>query len=130
MSERLPCALCGELILADTAAKTGGLCMPCKGGYRQQIDDGKKRRVRERQCGESAEREYWTGLVNRVHGEGGGFLSLGIHEKTYFAVTCLIGEVYSGGFHQFFSNSAGECYEYALHHRTRCPGESLLGRPG
>ncbi|MGO4813745.1 DUF4375 domain-containing protein [Cupriavidus sp. 2MCAB6] len=114
MNERLPCTACSEFILADTAARTGGLCMPCKGGYRQQIDDGRKRRQLERQYEESAERKYRIDLVSRVHGEGGGFQSLVARERTYFAVICLIGEVYGGGFHQFFSNSAGELYDCAF----------------
>src|SRR5688572_8834519 len=43
-----------------------------------------------------------------------GFQALSLSEKTYFAMTCLIGEVYNGGFEQFFSNSSGAMYGYAL----------------
>ncbi len=41
MTDRLPCRACGHLILPTTAARNDGLCMPCKGGYRQNIEDGK-----------------------------------------------------------------------------------------
>lgn len=49
MTERLPCKTCGESIHPDTAELNGGLCMPCKRGYRQQVDDGKRRRELERE---------------------------------------------------------------------------------
>ncbi|HBO3527472.1 hypothetical protein APA93_25060 [Pseudomonas aeruginosa] len=42
MTDRLPCRACGHLILPTTAARNDGLCMPCKGGYRQNIEDGKR----------------------------------------------------------------------------------------
>ncbi|MGV8346558.1 DMP19 family protein, partial [Pseudomonas aeruginosa] len=29
-------------MLPTTAARNDGLCMPCKGGYRQNIEDGKR----------------------------------------------------------------------------------------
>lgn len=59
-------------------------------------------------------RIYWRALVSRVHETGGGFEGLSEAEKKYFAVRCLSGEVYNGGFHQFFFNSAGAYYRYAL----------------
>lgn len=88
--------------------------MPCKGGYRTRIEDGKRRRVQERKYEQSAERTYWLNLVHRVHKTEEGFNGLPKVEKTYYAVSCLIGEVYNGGFDQFFSNSAGAMYAYAL----------------
>ena len=42
MNEKHPCRTCGNLILSTTAARTGGLCMPCKGGYRENIENGKR----------------------------------------------------------------------------------------
>ena len=53
----------------------GGLCKPCKGGYKQQIEDGKKRREQERRYDQSPERLYWLALVKRVH-RGAGFDAL------------------------------------------------------
>ncbi|TDP07696.1 uncharacterized protein DUF4375 [Roseateles asaccharophilus] len=88
--------------------------MPCKGGYREQIEQGKRRREADRIYEQSAERKHWKDLVHRVHHSPEGFNGLGREEKIYFAVSCLIGEVYNGGFDQFFSNSAGGMYGVAL----------------
>jgi len=114
MSQRLPCSQCGEPIHPDTAAKNGGLCMPCKGGYRQRIEEGKRRREQERAYEQSDERKYWVSLVHRIHETPEGFDGLAEPEKLYYAVSCLIGEVHNGGFDQFFSNSTGAMYGYAL----------------
>ena len=114
MTQRVPCSRCGELILPDTAAKNAGLCMPCKGGYQERIEEGKRQRQRERQYEQSAERKYWLDLVHRIFNTQEGFAGLDQPEKTYYAVSCLIGEVYNGGFDQFFSNSSGELYGLAL----------------
>lgn len=114
MTQRVPCSRCGELILPDTAAKNAGLCMPCKGGYRERIEEGKRQRQRMREYEQSAERKYWLDLVHRIFKTPVGFVGLSPPEKTYYAVSCLIGEVYNGGFDQFFSNSSGELYGVAL----------------
>lgn len=114
MTTRLPCRTCGDLIHPDTAAKNDGLCMPCKGGYRERIEEGKRQRERNRAYEESPERQHWLALVDRVHGSPAGFYSLSADEQTYFALRCLIGEVFNGGFHQFFANHSGEYYGVAL----------------
>lgn len=114
MNARLPCAKCGESIHPDTAAKSNGLCMPCKGGYREHIEEGKRQLQADRAYEQSAERKHWKGLVDRVYCTAEGFSGLSQEEKTYFAVSCLIGELYNGGFDQFFSNSTGEMYGAAL----------------
>lgn len=88
--------------------------MPCKGGYRERIEEGKKARERERELERSPERIYWHELVRRVHGPEGGMHKLSPPERTYFAVGCLVGEVYNGGFEQFLSNSSGGMYATAL----------------
>lgn len=88
--------------------------MPCKGGYRERIEEGKQQRERARVYEQSAERMYWLDLVHRIHKTPQGFGGLTQPEKTYYAVSCLIGEVYNGGFDQFFSNSSGELYGLAL----------------
>ena len=111
---RVPCKSCGESIHPDTAAKNGGLCMPCKGGYRERIEAGKSRREEEKKYEQSAERQYWLGLSSRVHGSPSGFNELPQPEQTYFSLGCLIGEVYNGGLHQFFFNSSGAMYGVAL----------------
>jgi Domain of unknown function (DUF4375) len=110
--QRFPCRTCGELIHPDTAAKNNGLCMPCKGSYRAGIEAGKKRREQERLYDQSAERKYWFSLVKKE--SEAGFQALSESEKIYFALSCLVGEVYNGGFDQFFSNLSGAMYGYAL----------------
>ena len=114
MTTRIPCRTCGDLIHPDTAAKSNGLCMPCKGGYRESIEEGKRQRERERAYEKSPERRHWLALVERVHKSNEGFYSLSPDEQTYFALRCLIGEVFNGGFHQFFANHSGEYYGFAV----------------
>ncbi len=114
MTTRIPCATCGELIHPDTALKNNGLCMPCKGGYREQIEAGKRRRDEERKYDKSPARLFWLNLVQRVHAAQGGLGSLSPDERTYYAVRSLIGEVFNGGFYQFFANHSGEMYGLAL----------------
>ncbi|GGI53574.1 DMP19 family protein [Oxalicibacterium solurbis] len=88
--------------------------MPCKGGFRGRIEEGKKRREREREHENSAERKYWLALIDRIYKTPEGIGGLSHAEKTYYAVSCLMGEVYNGGFEQYFSNSSGELYGLAL----------------
>jgi hypothetical protein len=114
MIQRLSCVKCGDLIHPDTASANAGLCMPCKGGYRDRIEEGKRQRQRDREYAKSAESLYWQDLVRRVFKTSEGFNGLRAEEQTYFAVSCLTGEVYNGGFDQFFSNSSGEYYLLAL----------------
>jgi len=52
-------------------------------------------------------------LIERVHGESGGFNTLSEPEKLYYATTLLRNEVNNGGFHQYFFNSSGSYYRYA-----------------
>jgi hypothetical protein len=49
MTIRAACSQCGAMILAGTATRTGGMCMPCKRGTRQSIDES-RRRSRERRA--------------------------------------------------------------------------------
>ncbi len=111
---RLPCQKCGDSIHPDTAAKNDGLCMPCKGGYRERIEAGKLRREEEKRYEQSAERKFWLNLSERVHVSAHGFSSLAPAEKTYYAIGCLMGEVYNGGFHQYFFNHSGALYGATL----------------
>lgn len=85
--------------------------MPCRGGYRERIEEGKQQREKDREYAKSPEARYWRDLVSRALPDTSVLVG---PERTYFAVSCLIGEVYNGGFDQFFSNSAGELYEDAL----------------
>jgi hypothetical protein len=56
----------------------------------------------------------WRDLVHRVFDTPEGFQGLSEPEKRYFAVCLLEGEVYNGGFDQFFFNHSGTYYEYIL----------------
>lgn len=114
MSDKLPCTKCGALILQATAARTDGLCVPCKGGYRQSIEDSKRRAAEEREDERAHPfRGHWRSLVERVHNSPNGFDSLSEHEKLYYAVGVLQLEVYNGGFDQYFFNSSSSYYQYA-----------------
>lgn len=55
----------------------------------------------------------WLDLVHRIETPE-GFEGLSEPEKRYFAVCLLEGEVYNGGLHQYFFNSSGNYYKYAL----------------
>jgi hypothetical protein len=45
MNDRIPCPKCGALILPMTATATGGVCMPCHKGIRQDIEAARQRRA-------------------------------------------------------------------------------------
>lgn len=108
MAERVPCRECGAEILPTTAAATGGVCMACKNGIRKDIESAKKFYAEQRKY--DPVRELWLSLVRRVGKTELGFDGLTRDERLYFAVSCLDGEIYNGGFHQFFTNNAGEFY--------------------
>lgn len=101
--------------------------MPCKGGYRKQVEEGKIQREREQVYAQSAERKYWLALIDRVFKTSQGIAGLSQPEKTYYAVSCLIGEVYNGGFDQFFSNCSGELYGLALDGLFELGAENTAG---
>ena len=64
MCQKVPCSKCGVPILESTALRTNGLCMPCKRGYRESIEEGKRyiREERERRLTEIY-RMLWMSLV-------------------------------------------------------------------
>ncbi|MCQ3000775.1 DMP19 family protein [Pseudomonas syringae] len=121
MSEKQPCRVCANLILATTAARNDGMCMPCKGGYRKRIEDGKLRAEEHKRYIVSPRALYWTALVNRVYNTPEGFSGLALAEQRYYAVSALQGEVYNGGFDQYFGNSSGDHFDIA------CAGLLELG---
>lgn len=116
MSEKVACTDCGAHILATTAAANGGLCMPCKKGFRKNLEDGKRRAAERKQSRDNPDpaTRHWRSLVDQVWRTPGGFAALSRANQTYFAICLLEGEVYNGGFDQFFSNSSGDYYEEAL----------------
>lgn len=56
----------------------------------------------------------WPKLVRRIHETPEGFQGLSDAEKRYVAVNTLVGQVYNGGFDQYFFNSSGSYYEYTI----------------
>lgn len=114
MTEKVACTTCGALVLPGTAERNGGLCMPCKNGNRQNIEQAKAYYQRERELEKTCPfRALWRELVDKVYRQPGGFEALSEYEKRYYAVNVLVGEVYNGGFEQYFDNSSGEHYRYA-----------------
>ncbi|TBW43488.1 DUF4375 domain-containing protein [Marinobacter halodurans] len=114
MSEKVPCTECGAAILASTAERTGGLCMPCKNGNRKNIEQAKEFYKRERELDKTCPfRALWRELVDKAYNQEDGFAKLTDDEKLYYAVNVLSGEVYNGGFNQYFDNSSGEHYRHA-----------------
>jgi hypothetical protein len=121
MSDKVSCKSCGVMILESTAQRTSGMCMPCKNGYREHIENARAYYAGERELdAHSPSRALWRDLVERVH-KGSGFESLSEDEKLYFAMSVLCGEVYNGGFVQFFDNTSGE------HYRSAESGLQLVG---
>ena len=129
------CLECGVSILTDTAARTGGKCIPCARGTRAQIERGRRRaaeqRERERTNDEALNRlrsksqpifgdfleeddpigVLWSFLVATVfHDESGreDVNALTASAKALYLAQILEAEVFNGGFHQYFSNSSGK----------------------
>ncbi|MFD2232124.1 DMP19 family protein [Alkalimarinus sediminis] len=114
MSDKIPCNECGALVLPSTAERTGGLCMPCKNGTRKSMELAKERYKQERELDKTCPyRALWRVLVDKVFNQSGGFDALTDDEKIYYSVNTLSGDVYNGGFNQYFSNTASEHYIYA-----------------
>lgn len=88
--------------------------MPCKDSYRQEIEGGRRRLDGEKKRRDSAPARFWLSLVDRVHHTPGGFGGLTAAEQIYFAVCILEGEVYNGGFDQYFSNNSADYYGRAV----------------
>ncbi|MCH7335594.1 hypothetical protein [Acinetobacter sp. NIPH 2699] len=76
--------------------------MPCKNGYRKSIEVSKKFYEEERRYRESPEWKYWQWLVDQVNKTEMGFSELSYKSKLYFSINLLLGEVFNGGFDQYF----------------------------
>lgn len=109
--EKIPCSECGALILPTTAESTGGICMACKQGIRKSMDAS--RAYYESLKEYDPFRELWKSLVGRSSNDP-SLAQLSSDEQRYFAVNLLEGEVYNGGFDQFFWNSSGDHYHLAV----------------
>ncbi len=108
---KIPCDDCGALILPATAERTGGICMACKQGIRKSMDAS--RAYYENLKIYDPFRELWRSLVKRssIDTQLEHFSS---DERVYFCACLLEGEVYNGGFDQFFSNSSGNYYQISV----------------
>lgn len=112
---KVACRTCGKPILVRTAARNDGNCMPCHTGTRGRIEAARERYREERERDRTDPfRALWRDLVHRVHQTPSGFEGLSEAERRYFAVCLLEGEVYNGGFDQYFSNSSGSHYKDAV----------------
>ena len=112
------------MILPSTADRTAGLCMPCKQGTRESMEQSKEFYRKQKEY--DPHRELWTYLVKKAHATDDAFKSLSKEEKIYYAVGVLEGEVYNGGMHQFFSNSSGALYLEAIEGLTHLGATKAL----
>lgn len=85
--------------------------MACKQGIRKNM--GASRAYYQSLKAYDPFRELWKSLVEKSSNDP-SLAQLSCDEQRYFAVNLLEGEVYSGGFDQFFSNSAGDHYHLAV----------------
>ena len=139
--EKAICVDCGVEILATTASKTGGKCIPCHRGTRAQMEQNRRweaeNRRRRALNDEARERilqkarpimadflaeedplgVLWPVIVKTVFPEPQrreNIDALGSAARAIYLVECLAGEVINGGFHQYFSNSSGDHAREAL----------------
>jgi len=115
VSGKIPCPKCGYLILPTTAERNDGLCAPCRLGTRDGIEEGKRWAREERELNlHDPQRKLWRDLVAFVNAADNGFSKLDRPSQLYFAVRLLIGEVFNGGFDQYFWNSSSDYWAQAL----------------
>lgn len=118
---KVACTQCGAMILPRTAAETSGICMACKQGIRASMEASREHYRKLKQY--DPQRELWKWLVGKAQADP-GLGSLSTAHRHYFAVGMLEGEVYNGGFDQFFSNSSGAYFGLATE------GLRVLGAEG
>src|SRR5262249_36580708 len=116
VTERVACTACGAMILPSTAAANGGMCAPCKRGFRKDIEEGKLRYAERKRAEANPDQatKHWRWLVRQVSNSPSGFEGLSAENQTYFAVCLLEGEICNGGFDQYFTNSSGGYYADAV----------------
>jgi hypothetical protein len=108
---KIPCDKCGALILPTTAEATGGICMACKQGIRESMEASRAYYQKLKEY--DPFRELWVSLVKRS-ADNQELDGWSIQEKVYFSVCLMEGDVYNGGFDQYFYNSSGNYYRLAL----------------
>jgi DNA-directed RNA polymerase subunit M/transcription elongation factor TFIIS len=108
---KIPCEKCGALILPTTAESTGGVCMACKQGIRESMEASRAYYQKLKEY--DPFRELWVSMVKRssANRKLDGWST---EEKVYFSVCLMEGDVFNGGFEQYFTNSSGDYYSLAL----------------
>lgn len=85
--------------------------MACKQGIRKNIEDS--RAYYQSLKAYDPFRALWISLVEKSSNNS-NLAGWTQDEICYFCVRLLEGEVYNGGFEQYFSNSSGDYYKYSL----------------
>jgi len=85
--------------------------MACKQGIRKNLEEA--RAFYKRMEAYDPVRALWRSLVDRSSDDP-GLIGWSEPERTYFSVNLLEGEVYNGGFDQYFTNSSADSYRYAV----------------
>jgi len=88
--------------------------MPCKGGYRKDIENSKAYYEQESKWQESPQYRHWEWLVGQVYRSEQGFSGLSYANQLFYASRLLAGAVYNGGFHQYFHDSTADYYSFAV----------------
>jgi hypothetical protein len=116
MTDKVACVTCGTMILASTAEANGGECVPCKRGMRKKLEEGKARAAQRKAALANPEPGtlHWRWLVNEVYRTPSGIGGLSAANQNFFAAFALEGEIYNGGFEQYFANSSADFYAYAV----------------
>lgn len=114
MSARLSCRLCGTPILASTAERTGGLCMPCQGGYRANIEARRDGHAPEEPPAANPQAQLWAALLRQMRGDAGSISGLSHPQQLYYASGMLLGAVLQGGMQRYFGSASADHYKLAL----------------
>ena len=112
MTPKQPCTDCGALILPETALETGGKCIPCQKGYRNQIEAGKARLEEEKKY--DPRRAFWGSMVSLVHGSDRSLNILTNDQRQYFLVNLFNGSLYRSGLLHFLSEEGSEYFNEVI----------------
>lgn len=112
--ETTKCGDCGNSMLVRTAERYKGKCIPCAKVYREDFEKARLFNEELKRLENEPDAVFWRSLCERVDNPSLGFNSLPIAEKLYFAVCLLDGEIFNGGFEQYFTNSYSDYFDYAL----------------
>lgn len=85
--------------------------MACKQGIRKSMEASRAYYKSQKEY--DPMRELWVSLVQRSSKDV-NLIDWSDEETKYFAMTLLEGEIYNGGFDQYFSNSSSKYYCHAV----------------